>query len=203
MILQHSLMRLFRNATAPWSSLLKLYCASTVALRFHLRHNAYAEAVDLLIETQRLPKLLDDYPFEAGRALVDQSNFQRICLYLLRCGTYMADPDDLKELRQCAFCLYERQGEYSAALSVALQIGDDDEDRPFSERCKALFDAADNLTRKQMGFLLARHRSNFEYVEDYDVDSIIGNNRLNCYYVWARVAGVALAHLSSSHVPPS
>lgn len=187
MILQHSLMRLFRNATAPWSSLLKLYCASTVALRFHLRHNAYAEAVDLLIETQRLPKLLDDYPFEAGRALVDQSNFQRICLYLLRCGTYMADPDDLKELRQCAFCLYERQGEFSAALGVALQMGDSDENTPFSARCQILFDAADNLTRKQMGFLLARHRSNFEFADDYDVDAIIGNNRLHGYYVSSRV----------------
>ena len=142
----------------------------------------------MLIETQRVTKLLDDYPSEPGKALVDEGNFQRVCLYLLRCGTYVADPDDLKELRQCAFCLYERQREFSAALGVALQIGDDDEDMPFLDRCKALFDEADDVTRKQMAFLLARHRSNFEYTEDDNNDAIIGNNRLNTYYVASRVA---------------
>jgi 26S proteasome regulatory subunit N1 len=38
-----------------------------------------------------------------------------------------------------------------------------------------------------MGFLLARHRSNFEFADDYDVDAIIGNNRLHGYYVSSRV----------------
>ena len=137
----------------------------------------------MLIETQRLPKLLDHYPLKPGKPLVDEGNFQRVCLYLLRCGTYMADPDDLKQLRQCAFRLYERHGQYPAALGVALQIGDDDEGISFSDRCNKLFDTADNLTRKQMGFLLARHRSNFEYTNDEEVDAIIGNNRLNGYYV--------------------
>ena len=136
-----------------------------------------------------MPKLLDDYPSEPGKALVDEGNFQRVCLYLLRCGTYIADPDDLKELRQCAFCLYERQHEFSAALGVALQIGDDDEDTPFSDRCKALFDEADDIMRKQMAFLLARHRSNFEYTEDDNIDAIIGNNRLSTYYVGTPCCG--------------
>jgi len=150
---------------------------------FHLQHNAYAEAVDLLIETQQVSKLLDEYPLVPGKALVDEGNFLRVCLYLLRCGTYIADPDDLKELRQCAFRLYERQREFPAALGVALQIGDDDEDNPFLDRCKVLFDEADDVTRKQMAFLLARHRSNFEYTEDDNIDAIIGNNRLSTYYV--------------------
>ena len=130
-----------------------------------------------------MPKLLDNYPSEPEKPLVDEGNFQRVCLYLLRCGAYMADPDDLKELRLCTFRLYERQGQYPAALGVALQIGDDDDNTPFSDRCKALFDAADDLTRKQMGFLLARHRSNFEYADDEEVDAIIGNNRISGYYV--------------------
>jgi 26S proteasome regulatory subunit N1 len=150
---------------------------------FHLQHNAYAEAVDLLIETQRISKLLDDYPLQPGRALVDDSNFQRVCLYLLRCGTYIADPDDLKTLRTCVFSLYERHGEFSAALGVALQIGDDDEITPFVDRCHRLFEESDDIMRKQMAFLLARHRSNFEYADDSEVDAIIGNNRLKDYYV--------------------
>ena len=155
----------------------------TACFRFYLQHNAHAEAVDLLIETQSLPKLLENYPAELGKALVDDGNFQRVCLYLLRCGTYMADPDDLKQLRQCAFRLYERYGDFPAALAVALQIGDDDENMLFAERCNKLFETADKLMQMQMAFLPARHRSNFEYTEDGRVDSIIGNNKLRGYYV--------------------
>ena len=99
----------------------------------------------------------------------------------------MADPDDLKAVSYTHLRAHERQGEFSAALGVALQMGDSDENTPFSARCQILFDAADNLTRKQMGFLLARHRSNFEFADDYDVDAIIGNNRLHGYYVSSRV----------------
>lgn len=61
-------------------------------------------------------------------------------------------------------------------------MGDDDEAKPFNKRCKGLFDTADNLMRKQMAFLLARHHSNFEYIEDLEVDAIIGNNKLKSYY---------------------
>jgi len=137
----------------------------------------------LLIETQRISKLLDDCPLQPGRALVDEGNFQRVCLYLLRCGTYIADPDDLKHLRTCAFNLYERHHDFSAALGVALQIGDDDEMMTCVNRCNKLFGESDDITRKQMAFLLARHRSNFEYAEDNEIDAIIGNNRLKDYYV--------------------
>jgi len=149
---------------------------------FHLQHNAYAEAVDLLIETQSISKLLGNYPLRPEKTLVDDSNFKRVCLYLLRCGTYIADPDDLKCLRQSAFQIYRRHGYCSAALGVALKMGDDDEATPFNTRCKELFDTTDGLMRKQMAFLLARHHSNFEYVEDLEVDAIIGNNKLKSYY---------------------
>lgn len=150
---------------------------------FHLQHNAYAEAVDLLIETQSVPRLLGDYPTVPGDALVDDGNFQRVCLYLLRCGTFVADPDDLKDLRLCAFNLYERHGEFSAALGVAIQLGDDDKHMSFVDRCTELFNKANVLMRKQMAFLLARHRSNFEYPNDDAIDLIIGNNKLSSYYV--------------------
>jgi 26S proteasome regulatory subunit N1 len=60
-----------------------------VIVPFHLTHNAEAEAVDLLIEVQRLKKLLE---LDA----VDEKNFGRICLYLIKTADYMADPDDLE-----------------------------------------------------------------------------------------------------------
>ena len=59
-----------------------------VIVPFHVTHNAEAEAVDLLIEVQRLKNLLD---LEA----IDNKNFERICLYLVKTADFMSDPDDL------------------------------------------------------------------------------------------------------------
>lgn len=55
---------------------------------FHITHNAEAEAVDLLIEVQRLKLLLTIDS-------IDENNYERICLYLVRAADYMVDPDDL------------------------------------------------------------------------------------------------------------
>jgi 26S proteasome regulatory subunit N1 len=55
---------------------------------FQIKHNAEAEAVDLLIEVQRLKFLLT-------LDSIDENNYERICLYLIKSSDYMADPDDL------------------------------------------------------------------------------------------------------------
>ena len=59
-----------------------------VIVPFHLTHNAEAEAVDLLIEVQRLKFLLQ-------LDSIDDKNFRRICLYLMKTASFMSDPDDL------------------------------------------------------------------------------------------------------------
>jgi len=59
-----------------------------VIVPFHISHNAEAEAVDLLIEIQRLSKLKD-------LSSVDEKNYSRICLYLIKTADFMSDPDDL------------------------------------------------------------------------------------------------------------
>lgn len=69
----------------PFQDLLKFV---HVIAPFHLTHNAEAEAIDLLIEVQRLKYLLD---LDA----VHEDNYQRICLYLVKTASYMSDPDDL------------------------------------------------------------------------------------------------------------
>lgn len=65
-----------------------------VVVPFHLTHNAEAEAIDLLIEVQGLKKLL-------SVSQIDDTNYQRICLYLLRTADYMSDPDDLMVSSVC------------------------------------------------------------------------------------------------------
>lgn len=59
-----------------------------IIVPFHISHNAEAEAVDLLIEMQRLDMLLHT----SG---IDDKNYARICLYLIKTADYMSDPDDL------------------------------------------------------------------------------------------------------------
>ena len=59
-----------------------------IIVPFHLTHNAEAEAVDLLIEVQRLKYLLK-------LDSIDDKNYRRICLYLIKTASFMSDPDDL------------------------------------------------------------------------------------------------------------
>lgn len=148
---------------------------------FHLQHNAEAEAIDLLMEVQQLSKLAG----LAKRGLVDETNYQRICLYLMRCTAYMADPDDLGELSEAAFDLYRLQKQYPEALRVALNMYDspfDMEDEPYEARIRVLFEEADPAVQKQMAFVLARHGANFFEFGDETVNALIGNNSLHKYF---------------------
>lgn len=58
-----------------------------VIVPFNVSHNAEAEAIDLLIEVQRLKKILD-------LDTIDQNNYRRVCLYLIKTADFMSDPDD-------------------------------------------------------------------------------------------------------------
>ena len=137
---------------------------------FHIQHNAFAEAVDLLLEVQKLPHLL-----ELGS--VDEANFQRICLYLLRCADFMADPDDLEEMLVTAYELYRKQGSYSDALRVAVRLND-------AERMAALVgEAEDPVVRKQLAFMLGRAHANVQLEEDEEANELVGNARLSEHYL--------------------
>lgn len=132
---------------------------------FQMSHNAEADAVDLLMEVQRLHKLVD-------MPVVDERNYERVCLYLIRSADFMADPDDLANLLNTAYRLYKQQEKYCDALRVALRIDDND-------KIAELF-SIDMLPtlKNQMAFILARHRSNFA-VEDEELNEIIGNVKLS------------------------
>jgi 26S proteasome regulatory subunit N1 len=138
-----------------------------VIVPFHLSHRAEAEAVDLLIEVQQLKILLEE-----GQK-IDEDNFERICLYLLRCADFMSDPEDYEEVNHTAYTIYTGQASYTNALRVALRMQDMD-------RVKATMDACeDGTVKNQMAFLLARHRCNYEDDDDDDLNEIIGNNKLS------------------------
>lgn len=139
-----------------------------IIVPFHISHNAEAEAVDLLIEVQRLTKLqtIDS---------IDQKNYARICLYLIKTSDFMSDPDDLAEMLETAYCLFVRQKQYFDALRVALRTGKEELIPSLLSSC------LDPLMKKQMCLLLGRHRVNFELEDDSDeeLNDLIGNAQLS------------------------
>uniref|UniRef100_A0A6U3SHK8 26S proteasome non-ATPase regulatory subunit 2 homolog n=1 Tax=Ditylum brightwellii TaxID=49249 RepID=A0A6U3SHK8_9STRA len=150
----------------PFADLLDMV---DVIVPFHVTHNAEAEAVDLLIEVQRLKKLLD-------QDAIDENNYARICLYLVKTADFMSDPDDLSEMLETAYELFRKQKQYYDALRVALRVGNE-------EAISGLFsDCADDMImKKQMCLLLARHRVNYEVEDDDDeeLNELIGNAHLS------------------------
>eukprot|EP01038_Epipyxis_sp_PR26KG_P006135 gene6135-8459_t len=132
---------------------------------FQMKHNAEAEAVDLLLEVRQLNKLVD-------MPIVDERNYERVCLYLIRSASFIPDPDDLDTLYMTAYKLYKSQHKYTDALRVALKIDK-------QELIAELFqDEVPTIVKKQMAFILARERSIFA-VEDESINELIGNCSLS------------------------
>jgi hypothetical protein len=71
----------------PFKDLLSMV---DVIVPFHVAHHAEAEAIDLLIEVQRLKKILE---LKEGEG-IDEKNYKRVCLYLVKTADFMSDPDD-------------------------------------------------------------------------------------------------------------
>jgi len=141
-----------------------------VIVPFHVSHNAEAEAVDLLIEVQRLKKLLD-------LDTIDKNNYSRICLYLVKTADFMSDPDDYSEMLETALELFRTHKQYFDALRVALRMGNEEITPELFSQC-----SEDPLMKKQMCLLLARHRVNYEVEDDEDEDELnelIGNAHLS------------------------
>lgn len=135
---------------------------------FQMRHNAEAEAVDLLLEVRQLSKLLE-------MPVVDERNYERVCLYLLRTAAFIADPDDLETLYDTAYGLYRGQKKYTDALRVAIKV--DRQDRIaelFSPACEAT-----EVQRLQMAHILARAHSSFTLEEDETLNEVVSNSNLS------------------------
>jgi 26S proteasome regulatory subunit N1 len=141
---------------------------------FQMQHNAEAEAVDLLVEVRQLQKLVE-------KPVVDERNYQRVCLYLIRSAGFIADPEDLDTLFHTAYLIYKAQGKLTDALRVAIKIDN-------SEHIKELFSsAATDLQKTQMAYILGKARSPFVFEgEDEEAErlnEIIGNCSLSDTYL--------------------
>ncbi|KAI8912639.1 armadillo-type protein [Gorgonomyces haynaldii] len=132
---------------------------------FFMKHNAEADACDLLIELEGLDRL---------PSLVDKDTYNRVCLYILGCAPYVTPPDDVA-IYKTAHQIYKTFGEYPAALQVALKLND-------IELVKSDFAACPNpIVKKQLAFLLARHQVFFE-TEDDKLNDIMRNTHLSEHF---------------------
>lgn len=138
---------------------------------YNMAHNAETEACDLLMEIERLD-LLEQY--------VDESAYQRVCLYLTSCVPYVADPEN-STLLYAAAKLYRKFGMYPQAVRLAMQLND----LPLIE--DIFIKCTDISVQKQLAFMLGRQQIFLELPEttpEYeDLVEIMSNSLLNYHFL--------------------
>ena len=108
---------------------------------FHMKHNAEPEAVDLLLEVERLDMLSEH---------VTEANHARTCLYLFSCSSYLAEPED-SEVLKVAHSIFMKVEKYTDAMRVACRLG-------VQEIMEETFIACtDKQEKRQLCYMLARH----------------------------------------------
>eukprot|EP00898_Chlorokybus_atmophyticus_P005084 jgi/Chlat1/5577/Chrsp369S05360 len=143
---------------------------------FHFKHNAEPEAVDLLLEVESVPLLLEH---------MDETNYKRTCLYLLGCASYVPDPDD-KMVYKATYDIFMQVKKYTDAMGVALRMNNVE---AMVETFKACSDSSE---KKQLAYILASQGVLLDLEEDDTLCSpddretlmdILRNNRLSEGYL--------------------
>lgn len=136
---------------------------------FFVKHNAEADAVDLLSELE----MIDQIP-----RFIDENTYPRVCLYMVSMVPLLTFPDNDKFLRT-AHEIYKKYGKLTQAINLAIRLNDVDlilEDMNSTE---------DRALKKQMAFLVARQRIWLELPEETDDEALsecLNNSRLPDHY---------------------
>ena len=129
-----------------------------VIVPFHLQHNAEHEAVDLLLEVESLSLLLEE-------TTIDEKNYERVCLYLLRTADYAGDEEERLSVHNVAYHIFKRQNQWVDALRVALRLSDNTRVSECFTSCE------DTQTRRQMAYVMGTHKHfSLIFVEEDDDD---------------------------------
>lgn len=118
-----------------------------VIIPYFMKNHEEPEAVDLLMEIEQLDKLLN---------ATTEANYERVCLYLLSCANYAADPEEMMNAYRTSYKLYLHHKKFPNALRVAQKINDMNLIKEVMETCQ------DPVTLKQMAFMLGRQRNPYE-----------------------------------------
>lgn len=118
-----------------------------VIVPYNMNHNAEPEAVDLLMEVEKLDQLVQ---------FTNENNYERVGLYLLSCSNYAADTDEMMKAFRTAFEIYMKHNQYPLALRVAQKMNDNELVKKVFTTCR------DNVTLKQLAFMIGRQRTAFD-----------------------------------------
>jgi len=136
---------------------------------YHVKHNAEAEAADLLMEIEKL-ELIDEH-------VTEEDTCQRICLYLTSCVPFVPDPENTNLLKT-ALRLWLKFKKYSEAMRLAMQLQDVEQMKYIINLCP------DESIKKQMAFMIGRQQT---FLNDDSLDAelidIMSNTHLNNHFL--------------------
>ena len=139
---------------------------------YFMQHNAESDACDILMEIENLDALVE---------YCDINTYSRVCLYLISCVKYVAEPENTNLLK-CAYKIYRKFDKLPDAMRLAMCLND-------TTLMVDVFESSQtSQLQKQLSFMLGRQQIYLELEamnvseEDADVDElkeIMTNGKLN------------------------
>ncbi|KIW36798.1 uncharacterized protein PV06_10920 [Exophiala oligosperma] len=133
---------------------------------YFLKHNAEADAVDLLSELE----MIEEIP-----RFLDENTFSRVCLYMVSMVNLLTYPDDVAFLKT-AHEIYVKYNKLAQAMVLAIRLNDE-------ELIRQDLDSTDDMAlKKQLAFLIARQRIYIEVPsetkDEQEIAECLGNTQL-------------------------
>lgn len=138
---------------------------------YFLKHNAEADAVDLLSELE----MIDELP-----KFLDEETYARTCLYMASMVNLLTYPEDQQFLRT-AHDIYLKYGKLAQAMVLAIRLNDINLIR------KTVLATTDQSIQRQLAFMVARQRITLDIDEDTVNDlellaECMGNTKLPIHF---------------------
>ncbi|KIV87400.1 hypothetical protein PV11_02949 [Exophiala sideris] len=137
---------------------------------YFLKHNAEADAVDLLSELE----MIEELP-----GFLDENTYSRVCLYMVSMVNLLTYPDDIAFLKT-AHEIYIKYNKLAQAMVLAIKLNDE-------ELIRHDLESTDDVAlKKQLGFLIARQRISLDVPSDtkdeQEIAECIGNTQLPSHF---------------------
>ncbi|KAK4574850.1 proteasome regulatory particle base subunit [Recurvomyces mirabilis] len=137
---------------------------------FFLKHNAEADAVDILSEMEMIEEI---------KKYVDEDTYRRVCLYMVSMVPLLTYPDNDRFVRT-AHDIYVKHKQLAQAISLAIRLNDMD-------LIKADFAATDDKAlKRQLGLIIGRQRLAIdlegEDADDVELQECMNNTKLPEYF---------------------
>ncbi|KAJ9644691.1 proteasome regulatory particle base subunit [Coniosporium apollinis] len=136
---------------------------------FFLKHNAEADAVDILSELEMIEQIVQ---------YLDENTYPRVCLYMVSMVPLLTYPDNDRFLRT-AYKTYRQYKQHTQAIVLAIRLND----KELIEEC--LNSTDDKSAKRQMAFLIARQRIVLDLPDGEEDDQLaecLNNTRLSDYF---------------------